>query len=139
MATGPFGARAGDTARAWGRLRRRSDNRDGSLFYREKIANNLITPRVLAYFRTMARRVYYWISDGPDGTFDAVVTIEPETVIRRDGFASLAEVEEWIDGLRILMAALGAPVAQTDAADVPASIEAEPDRFCRPGILRTAR
>ncbi len=72
----------------------------------------------------MARRVYYWISDGPDGSFDAVVTIEPETVIRRDGFASLAEVEEWIDGLRILMAALGAPVAQMDAADAPARAEA---------------
>jgi len=33
---------------------------------------------------------------------------------RRDGFDSLAELEEWIDGLRALMAALGAPVSQVD-------------------------
>jgi hypothetical protein len=45
----------------------------------------------------MARRVYYRICDRPDGRFDAVVTIEPATVVRRDGFTTLAEVEEWID------------------------------------------
>ena len=59
----------------------------------------------------MPRRVYYQISDRADGRFDAVVTIEPDTVVRRDGFESLAELEEWIEGLRVLMAALGAPVA----------------------------
>ena len=51
----------------------------------------------------MPRRVYYRISDRPDGRFDAVVTIEPDTVVRRDGFDSLAELEEWIDGLRALI------------------------------------
>ncbi|MGN8092119.1 hypothetical protein [Methylobacterium sp. 22177] len=84
----------------------------------------------------MPRRVYYRISDRPDGRFDAVVTIEPDTVVRRDGFDSLAELEEWIDGLRALMAALGAPVSQVDAAGAPAEAADERDR---PGRLRTAR
>ncbi|MGT2485004.1 hypothetical protein ACU4GA_00865 [Methylobacterium oryzae CBMB20] len=39
-------------------------------------------------------------------------------MVRRDGFASLAELEEWIDGLRALMAALGAPVSQSGRAGV---------------------
>ncbi|MDE3745976.1 hypothetical protein [Methylobacterium radiotolerans] len=84
----------------------------------------------------MPRRVYYRISDRPDGRFDAVVTIEPDTVVRRDGFDSLAELEEWIDGLRALMAALGAPVSRVDVAGAPAETADEPDR---PGRLRTAR
>jgi hypothetical protein len=84
----------------------------------------------------MARRVYYRICDRPDGRFDAVVTIEPATVIRREGFIALAEVEEWIEGLRVLMAALGAPVAQADPEATEAPAAAEPKR---PGRLRTAR
>lgn len=87
----------------------------------------------------MARRVYYRISDRPDGCFDAVVTIEPDTVVRRAGFTSLADVEEWIDGLRVLMAALGAPVAQADGADAQADVATEPDPLCLPRGLRTAR
>ena len=85
----------------------------------------------------MPRRVYYRISDREDGRFDAVVTIEPETEVRRDGFVSLGEAEEWIEGLRVLMAALGAPVAQADSIASPA--EAEPDRSRPAGTLRTAR
>lgn len=100
------------------------------------IVSNLITPPIFAYYSDMPRRVYYRISDRPDGRFDAVVTIEPDTVVRRDGFDSLAELEEWIDGLRALMAALGAPVSQADAAGSPAETADEPDR---PGRLRTAR
>lgn len=92
----------------------------------------------MAYQCVMARRVYYRISDRPDGCFDAVVTIEPDTVVRREGFASLADAEEWIEGLRVLMAALGAPVAQADAA-MPADVETEPDRACWPRDLRAAR
>lgn len=87
----------------------------------------------------MPRRVYYRISDRPDGRFDAVVTIEPDTVVRRDGFESLAEVEEWIEGLRVLMAALGAPVSQADEAGSPLQDE-DPSGGSRPsGRLRTAR
>lgn len=84
----------------------------------------------------MARRVYYRICDRPDGRFDAVVTIEPATVVRRDGFTTLAEVEEWIEGLRVLMAALGAPLAQADPGAPSTPAPAEPKR---PGRLRTAR
>ncbi|MGU3666565.1 hypothetical protein ACLBX9_20445 [Methylobacterium sp. A49B] len=87
----------------------------------------------------MPRRVYYRICDRPDGRFDAVVTIEPDTVVRRDGFASLGEVEEWIEGLRVLMAALGAPVAQADASSSTAPVEAAADRSRAPGQLRTAK
>ncbi|WP_457104916.1 hypothetical protein [Methylobacterium sp. P5_C11] len=104
-----------------------------------KIVNNLITPWVLAYSSDMPRRVYYRISDRPDGRFDAVVTIEPATVVRRDGFDSLAELEEWIDGLRILMAALGAPVAQAEGGELPTETTGEPPGPHRPGRLRTAR
>lgn len=85
----------------------------------------------------MARRVYYRISDRPDGCFDAVVTVEPDTVVRREGFASLAELEEWIEGLRVLMAALGAPVAQAEEAEAQEDVRA--DRLRMPGRLRAAR
>lgn len=86
----------------------------------------------------MPRRVFYRISDRPDGLFDAITTIEPDTVIRRDGFGSLAEAEEWVEGLRVLMAALGAPVAQANAAGSP-DVETAPEDAARPGTLRTAR
>ncbi|MCJ2057911.1 hypothetical protein MKL09_15255 [Methylobacterium sp. J-048] len=85
----------------------------------------------------MPRRVFYRISDRPDGLFDAITTIEPDTVIRRDGFGSLAEVEEWVDGLRVLMAALGAPVAQADDVESPV-VETSSETPGRPGRLRTA-
>ena len=86
----------------------------------------------------MPRRVFYRISDRPDGLFDAITTIEPDTVIRRDGFVSLAEAEEWVDGLRVLMAALGAPVAHADDEARPA-VETVAEGWCWPGKLRTAR
>ncbi|MCJ2138887.1 hypothetical protein [Methylobacterium sp. E-066] len=86
----------------------------------------------------MPRRVFYRISDRPDGLFDAITTIEPDTVIRRDGFGSLAEAEEWVDGLRVLMAALGAPVAQRDNAEGPA-VETAPEDSALFRQLRTAR
>lgn len=66
----------------------------------------------------MPRLVTYTISDRADGRFDVTATIEPDKVFRRDGFATLAEAEEWVEGLRVLMAALGAPVAQK-ALDEP--------------------
>lgn len=72
----------------------------------------------MPYTGGMVRRVFYRIDDRLDGQFDAVVTIEPAKVIRRDGFTSMAEAEEWINGLRFLMAALGAPVAHQDQLDL---------------------
>ena len=87
----------------------------------------------------MPRRVYYRISDRADGRFDAVVTIEPDTVVRRDGFESLAELEEWIEGLRVLMAALGAPVSQADEAGSPPQDEDQSGGSRPTGRLRTAR
>ena len=88
----------------------------------------------------MARRVYYRISDRPDGCFDAIVTVEPDTVVRREGFASLAEVEEWIEGLRALMAALGALVSQCfeDPAHAQPA-EAGSSRVFPPGKVRAGR
>ncbi|AWN34458.1 hypothetical protein [Methylobacterium radiodurans] len=62
----------------------------------------------------MARRVFCRIVDRPDGLFDVTATIEPDQIFRREGVASLAEAERWIDGLRTLMAALGAPVLRAD-------------------------
>jgi hypothetical protein len=86
----------------------------------------------------MPRRVFYRISDRPDGLFDAITTIEPGTVIRRDGFGSLAEAEEWVEGLRVLMAALGAPVAQADDAASP-DVETAPEDATCPETLRPSR
>lgn len=65
----------------------------------------------------MARRVFCRIVDRPDGLFDVTATIEPDKTFRREGVASLAEAERWIDGLRTLMTALGAPVLRVDAAE----------------------
>src|ERR1700712_5630907 len=87
----------------------------------------------------MPRRVYYRISDRVDGRFDAVVTIEPDTVVRRDGFESLSEVEEWIEGLRVLMAALGAPVAQAHGVEPASQPDAQPQGPASVGHLRPAR
>lgn len=66
----------------------------------------------------MPRLVSYTISDREDGRFDVIATIEPDKVFRRDGFATLAEAEDWVDGLRVLMAALGAPVVQKTSPDI---------------------
>lgn len=71
----------------------------------------------------MTRRVFYKIEDRPDGQFDAVVTIEPSNVLRREGFASLAEAEEWVEGLRFVMAAIGAPVARDNGVDAAADAQ----------------
>ncbi len=59
----------------------------------------------------MARDVSYQIFDMPDGRFSVTVTIEPDTTMARTGFATQAEVSAWVEGLRDIMAALGAPVS----------------------------
>ena len=71
----------------------------------------------------MARRVFCQIVDRPDGLFDVTATIEPDKTFRREGVASLAEAERWIDGLRTLMTALGAPVLRVDVAEDEAACD----------------
>ena len=80
----------------------------------------------LWYDAPMARRVLCRIADRPDGLFDVTATIEPDKTFRREGIASLAEAERWIEGLRALMTALGAPVLRIDAAESEAT--ADPPR-----------
>ncbi|WP_245238758.1 hypothetical protein [Methylobacterium platani] len=53
----------------------------------------------------------YQIFDMPDGRFSVMVTIEPDKTMTRDGFATQAEAGAWVDGLRDIMAVLGAPVS----------------------------
>ncbi|GEP04732.1 hypothetical protein [Methylobacterium oxalidis] len=70
----------------------------------------------------MPRSVTYRITDRPDGRFDVVVTLEatgadPVKTFLRDGVGTLAEAEAWVEGLRILMAAVGAPVARSEDAE----------------------
>ncbi|GEP09016.1 hypothetical protein [Methylobacterium gnaphalii] len=79
----------------------------------------------------MPRLVSYSVRDRDDGRFDVVVTMEPDRTYLREGLATLAEVEEWVDGLRALMTAIGAPVAQAGDETKPIGstatrLEAEP-------------
>lgn len=78
----------------------------------------------------MPRTVSYSILDEADGRFSVVATLAPDRIYRRDGVATLAEAEEWIEGLRVLMAACGAPVVRepADSTAVPANPVAEPGR-----------
>ncbi|WP_132255868.1 hypothetical protein [Methylobacterium segetis] len=74
----------------------------------------------------MPRTVTYRITDRPDGRFDVAVTMEPARdagagsagaqakTFLREGVATLAEAEAWVEGLRVLMGALGAPVARAE-------------------------
>lgn len=85
----------------------------------QKIACNLSLNKHFNYLTLMPRRVSYRIEDRPDGLFDVVATIQPDKEFRCDGFATLAEVEAWVEGLRFLMASLGAPVTRADSAHSP--------------------
>ncbi|WP_244513969.1 hypothetical protein [Methylobacterium sp. UNC378MF] len=69
----------------------------------------------------MPKNVAYWIEDRPDGRFDVVVKLESGKVFRRSGCLSRAEIDAWIEGLRMLMAAIGAPLSSADAASRDAS------------------
>ncbi len=59
----------------------------------------------------MTRRVSYQIFDTPDGCFAVAATIEPEKTYFRTGFTTYDQAEEWIEGLRTIMAAMGAPLS----------------------------
>jgi hypothetical protein len=59
----------------------------------------------------MARRVTYDILDAPDGRFTVIATIEPDKRFFRTELATHAEAQEWVEGLRDIMASLGAPVS----------------------------
>ncbi len=59
----------------------------------------------------MTRRVTYQILDTPDGCFAVAATIEPDKTYFRTGFTTHDQAEEWIEGLRMIMAAIGAPLS----------------------------
>ena len=61
----------------------------------------------------MPQRVSYSIVDQPDGRFDLVVLLGSGLFYARTGFMTLAEAEEEIDLLRVLMTACGAPVVRS--------------------------
>ncbi|MEE7506746.1 hypothetical protein MMR14E_27975 [Methylobacterium mesophilicum] len=63
----------------------------------------------------MPQNVEYWITDRPDGRFDVVVKLDSGKIFRRTGCISRIEADTWIEGLRVLMAAIGAPVSAADA------------------------
>ena len=63
----------------------------------------------------MPRLVFCRIDDREDGRFDVLATMEPDRTYPCEGFATLAEADEWIEGLRILITAVGAPVTHADA------------------------
>ena len=61
----------------------------------------------------MPRLVNCTTIDRPDGRFGVIATIEPDRTYHQEGFLSLAEAQEWVEGLRVVMSAIGAPVAHT--------------------------
>lgn len=75
----------------------------------------------------MARTVFYETVGQPDGTISAIVTMEPDKAYTRDGFKSHAEVAEWVEGLRALMEACGAPVVSLDAGDGTVATGTKPE------------
>ncbi|WCS28416.1 hypothetical protein LOK46_31340 (plasmid) [Methylobacterium sp. NMS14P] len=70
----------------------------------------------------MPQNVEYWITDRPDGRFDVVVKLGSGKTFRRAGCVSRTEADTWIDGLRMLMVAIGAPVSAADTTSDDASL-----------------
>ena len=64
----------------------------------------------------MPKTVSYDIQDQPDGRFTVLARMAPDRVYRRENLVTLAEAEAWIEGLRTLMAACGAPTVRADDA-----------------------
>jgi hypothetical protein len=71
----------------------------------------IVCATILGYHTPMSRRVSYQGLDTADGCFAVAVLIEPDQTVLRTGFTTHAEADEWIEGLRVLMAAVGAPVS----------------------------
>ena len=65
----------------------------------------------------MVQRVTYSIVDRLDGRFDIVVVLGAKSLYAREGLMTLAEAEEELECLRVLMAACGAPVVQAIGSD----------------------
>jgi hypothetical protein len=58
----------------------------------------------------MARLVTYSIFDRSDGRFEVIVILGANSLYAPPGFMTLAEAEEWIEDLKVLMEACGAAV-----------------------------
>ena len=58
----------------------------------------------------MARLVTYGIFDRSDGRFEVIVILGANSLYATPGFMTLAEAEEWIEDLKVLMEACGATV-----------------------------
>ena len=58
----------------------------------------------------MAQPVTYGIFDRSDGRFDVIVVLGSGSLYSPPSFMTLAEAEEWVDGLKVLMKACGAAV-----------------------------
>jgi hypothetical protein len=69
----------------------------------------------------MAMAVIYSIIDRPDGRFDTIVILG--ALKQRVSFPTLAEAEEWIEGLRVLMAACGSSVVHSTTTPTLTSIQ----------------
>jgi hypothetical protein len=84
----------------------------------------------------MVQRVTYSIVDRPDGRFDVVAVLGATSHYAREGLMTLAEAENEVDCLRVLMAACGAPVVQSvGSANRPSAL----DGAQRGGTPRSAR
>lgn len=64
----------------------------------------------------MAKTVTYSIIDREDGRFDLIAVMGGQSVHARRGLLSRAEVDEALDMLRDLMAAIGAPLVQFETS-----------------------
>jgi hypothetical protein len=58
----------------------------------------------------MAQPVTYSIFDRSDGRFEVIVVLGSSSLYAPPGFMTLAEAEEWVEDLKVLMEACGAPV-----------------------------
>lgn len=67
----------------------------------------------------MAQRVTYSIVDQPDGRFDLIVRLGSGSLFTRTGFTTLAEAEEEVAFLKVLMTACSAPLARVDNSSMP--------------------
>lgn len=60
----------------------------------------------------MVQRITYTIVDQPDGRFELLLLLGSNALYGQTGFMTLAEVEDDLDFLRLLMASFGAPIVR---------------------------